>query len=146
MNDECDKKGLGHFSRSFWMVVALILGVTGIGVVLPLFPFRTVCPVRVIDHDMKNILSAIKGYQATFDEIPALDAKTISRAIRGKDHRAKVFLDCPARAVSSTGELLDPWGTAYKFYRAEGEILIRSAGPNRRFNSSAEPDCDDYFR
>ena len=70
--------------------------------------------------------------RARFGESPATDAIAISLSIRGKDHRKSIFLDCPAHKVSPGGELLDPWGTAYKFYGSGDEIVIRSAGPNRR--------------
>lgn len=144
MSDERKFTRQVRFSRPFWIAVALLGAVAIVGII----PWRTrpICKVGKIDVETANILAAIKFYRARFGDFSTTDASTISLSIRGKDHRQTVFLDCPVRMVSPAGELLDPWATAYKFYGSGDEIIIRSAGPNRRFDSSAVPDCDDYFR
>ena len=43
-------------------------------------------------------------------------------------------------------EFVDPWGTPLRIYFSDNGIMVRSAGPNRRFDDSTTLECDDYFR
>jgi hypothetical protein len=48
--------------------------------------------------------------------------------------------------MNAKGEFIDPWGTALRIYFSDNGVLVRSAGPNRRFDDSTSIDCDDFFR
>ena len=134
-----------RFSPVFWVAGAIICGVALLVGAYP-YGIRPICKVRPIDVETSNILAALKLYRAEFGAFPGPDSVTILRALRGQNDRGMSFFDCRASSVSQTGELLDPWGTPYMFYRSGDEIVIRSAGPNRRFEGSVDPNCDDNFR
>jgi hypothetical protein len=42
--------------------------------------------------------------------------------------------------------MVDPWGTALRVYFSDSGVLIRSAGPNRRFDDGTVLDSDDIIR
>ena len=44
------------------------------------------------------------------------------------------------------GEIVDPWGSPLRIYFAGEGILVRSAGPNKRFDDSTAVAPDDYYR
>jgi hypothetical protein len=48
--------------------------------------------------------------------------------------------------LNEKGEFIDPWGTALRIYFADNTVLVRSAGPNRRFDDSTVLEADDFFR
>jgi hypothetical protein len=48
--------------------------------------------------------------------------------------------------INEKGEFVDPWGTPMKIYFSDSGVLVRSAGPNRRFDDSNVQNADDYFK
>jgi hypothetical protein len=48
--------------------------------------------------------------------------------------------------LNEKGEFIDPYGTPLRVYFSDSGIMIRSAGPNKRFDDSNVEDCDDCFR
>ena len=145
MSNDTTQTERARFSPAFWVIVAIILCGVVLVVAVP-HSSRIICKVRHIDIETSNILAALKLYRAEFGVFPGPDSVTILRALRGQNDRGMSFLDCRASSLYQTGELLDPWGTPYMFYRSGDEIATRSAGPNRRFEGSVDPNCDDYFR
>jgi hypothetical protein len=131
------------FSFGFWIVAAgLVL------CMVMLFPHSgaIIDRARRIDLEMVGIHRALESYKAAFDAFPAGDSAAVFRALRGQNPKQLVFYDCRAESVSPDGSLLDPWGTPYQVYFSGDEILIRSAGPNRKFDASSEKQFDDYIQ
>ena len=48
--------------------------------------------------------------------------------------------------VNEKGEFTDSWGTPLRIYFSDNSVLVRSAGPNRRFDDSSSLEFDDYIR
>ncbi len=48
--------------------------------------------------------------------------------------------------LNTKGEIIDPWGTPFRIYFSGDGVLIRSAGPNKRFDDSSVPNPDDIYR
>ena len=48
--------------------------------------------------------------------------------------------------VNEKGEYVDPWGTPLRIYFSDNGVLVRSAGPNRRFDDSTSMEFDDFVR
>ena len=132
------------FSFTFWVV---FLSMTLFGLFLIFSPERKIVErYRVIDLETSQILSAIHTYKSQFGELPKGGNRAVFRALRGENPRHVVFFECPATRISPDGDLLDPWGTPFKLYFSGEETLIRSAGPNRQFEDSADKHFDDYIR
>jgi hypothetical protein len=57
-----------------------------------------------------------------------------------------VLTDWKESDTGKDGSPLDPWGTPYQFsYTSDGTVLIRSAGPDKKFNYGSMQDSDDYI-
>jgi hypothetical protein len=100
--------------------------------------------VPQIVRDTATIHVAIRLYRSEFGTLPAGDSLAISRALTGANPKSIIFIEL--RAQSPQGELLDPWGTPYRIYYSADEVLVRSAGPNKRFEISSDKAFDDYIR
>jgi hypothetical protein len=99
-----------------------------------------------IDTETASLQTAIRHYDTEFGAIPVGDSRAVFQALRGQNPRHMVFIQFPEHRISSVGDLLDPWGTPYKIYYSGNEVLVRSAGRNKRFDDSREKDFDDYIR
>ena len=64
----------------------------------------------------------------------------------GKNPKKLIILVGRNNELNDKGEFIDPWGTPLRIYFADGGVLVRSAGPNRRFDDSTVIDNDDYYR
>ncbi|MBI5685760.1 MAG: hypothetical protein HZC54_11860 [Verrucomicrobia bacterium] len=95
--------------------------------------------------DMRSIHVAMKCYKNEFDKYPTGDSHAIFQSLTGNNPRHITFIEFHPRDVNADGDLLDPWGTPYRVYFSGDELLVRSAGPNKRFNGGSSKDSDDYI-
>ncbi len=70
----------------------------------------------------------------------------IARALKGKNPKNVIIVVGRQIPMNEKGEFVDPWGSAFRVYFSDTGVLIRSAGPNKRFDDSSAKDCDDFFR
>ena len=134
-----------RFPLLLWILLAVVV-LAVVGAFLPVGSRPIIDKARRIDIETAQIRSALQEYEATFGAFPVGDSAAVFRALRGQNPEHLVFFQCRAESVSPDGILLDPWGTPYKLYFSSNEIIIRSAGPNREFDSSGDKHFDDYIR
>jgi len=96
--------------------------------------------------DAQNTLSqlraAMDAYKTEFGAYPIGSPEEIFHALYGQNPRRITFFAPNPKRTQSDGQLTDPWGTPYQIKTADREqLLLRSAGPNRRFDES--PNGDD---
>jgi hypothetical protein len=96
--------------------------------------------------DTDGILTALRQYKSQYGEYPAGDSRAIMRALQGQNPQKIVFFESNPKHLSPDGNLLDPWGTPFKIYFTGNEILVRSAGLNKRFDDSGDKGFDDFIR
>ena len=101
--------------------------------------------VRRIDAEMNALMSALQQYKVKYGAYPTGDSADISRALTGHNKDKDIFLVWRTKSTAANGELMDPWGTPYMIYFCGMNPLIRSAGPNKRFDSSRDKGFDDIF-
>ena len=70
----------------------------------------------------------------------------IARALQGQNPKKVTVLVGRKLDLNSKGEYVDVWGTALRIYFSDTSVLIRSAGPNRRFDESTAMEFDDFIR
>ncbi len=87
----------------------------------------------------------MKQYKAKFGKCPIGDSHAVSLALTGNNPEHIVFIEFRPRQVGADGELLDLWGTPYRIYFSGDEFLVRSAGPNKRFDQGSSKGSDDYI-
>lgn len=142
MNEAVPHAAERRFTIGYWLLLALVVGV----IATVLFPAingdREGVPQIV--RDTATIHVALRLYRSEFATLPTGGSLSISRALTGANPKGIVFIEL--RSNSPQGDLLDPWGTPYRIYYSADEVLIRSAGPNKRFEVSSDKDFDDYIR
>ena len=99
-------------------------------------------------EDADQLIQGLQEYRKFVGHFPSGSAIDISNALTGQsDSNKKVLIfGSSTRRKNERGELVDPWGTPLQFYFSQNSALIRSAGPNRIFEDSTVPGCDDLYR
>jgi hypothetical protein len=70
----------------------------------------------------------------------------VAKSLNGQNAKNVIILVGNKTPLNEKGEYVDPWGTPLKIYFSDSGILVRSAGPNRRFDDSTSLDADDIIR
>jgi hypothetical protein len=96
--------------------------------------------------DVENIFVALQKYKEQLGSFPTGGNLEVSKALQGHNPKNVIVIVGSKTSVNDRGEFLDPWGTPLRIYFSDTGILIRSAGPNRRFDDSTAADADDYYR
>jgi hypothetical protein len=96
--------------------------------------------------DCDNLIMGIQQYKQFVGTYPTGDNAQIVKALLGQTEKKVLILAVRRSELNDKGEIVDPWGTPLKFYFSHNEVLIRSAGPNRALEDSANPGADDLFR
>lgn len=98
------------------------------------------------NNDVDDLFYALQQYKERLGVYPVGNNAQITKMLQGDNSKNLIILVGRKRELNSKGEIVDPWGTALRIYFAGEGILIRSAGPNKRFDDSTVPNSDDYYR
>jgi len=101
---------------------------------------------KKLNDDVENLFSALQKYKEHVGAYPIGGNAEVAKALKGQNPKNVIILVGRKNELNDKGEFVDPWGTALRIYFSDNGILVRSAGPNRRFDDSTTLDCDDYFR
>lgn len=96
--------------------------------------------------DVENLFVALQKYKEQTGTYPIGGNLEVSKALQGHNPKNVIVIVGSKVSVNEKGEFLDPWGTPLRIYFSDTGILIRSAGPNRRFDDSTSSEVDDYYR
>jgi len=131
-------------------VALIVLGVLGVGGVLWVAqgwtPRRVDEKVVKFNSDADNLILGIQQYREFVGTYPTGNNAAIAKALLGRTEKKVLILAVRKSDMNDKGEILDPWGTPLRFYFAENEVMIRSAGPNKVWEDSAIPTADDLYR
>ena len=92
--------------------------------------------VVVAKADLRNLELVCKAYGNEYTTPLMGTPAQVLQVLRGNNTRHIVFIETPSRrnAMSKQGELLDPWGTPYRFcLTTNAPPVFISAGPNHLF-------------
>jgi len=96
--------------------------------------------------DLDDLFYALQKYKEYTGTYPTGNNAEVVKALGG-NNPMKVIVDIGRhKNLNSKGELVDPWGTPYRIYFSGEGILVRSAGPNKRFDDSTVQNADDFYR
>ncbi len=101
---------------------------------------------RAFYAEVDGLFEAFHKYKEHVGDYPRGNNAELAKALRGNNNKKVIILAVRKDNLNAKGEIVDPWGTPLKIYFADNEVLIRSAGPNRRFEDSQAKKSDDYFR
>jgi hypothetical protein len=98
--------------------------------------------------DVEDLFTALQKYKERVGSYPTGGNLEVSKALQGANSKNVIVIVGSARKnnVNDKGEIVDPWGTPLRIYFSDNGVLIRSAGPNRRFDDSTVMDADDFIR
>lgn len=96
--------------------------------------------LRAEARQVVQLLSvAIKAYNTEYGTPLAGSPSEILAALRGRNLREIDFFDMRQDAFNSQGEVMDPWGTPYRFNLSDPQQpRVWSCGGNRKDENGAE--------
>jgi hypothetical protein len=129
------------------IVVGLITTLVGVGYAFQAWKSLTVAArTRSLNEDVMNLFDALQKYKEHVGAYPTGGNVEVAKALKGQNPKNVIVLVGRKSQVNEKGEFVDPWNTPLIIYFSDKGIMVRSAGPNRRFDDSTVPECDDFFR
>ncbi len=98
------------------------------------------------NEDVDNLFYALQQYKERVGSYPVGNNAEVARALLGNNPKSLIILVGRKQNLNTKGEFVDPWGTPLRIYFAGEGVLVRSAGPNKRFDDSTVLNSDDYYR
>ena len=98
------------------------------------------------NEDVDNLFYALQQYKEKVGAWPSGNNADIAKALMGNNSKNLMILVGRKQDLNSKGEFVDPWGTPLRIYFSGEGVLVRSAGPNKRFDDSTVLNPDDYYR
>jgi len=108
--------------------------------------YRANARTAQFNQDVDNLFYALQQYKERVGSYPVGNNAEIAKSLLGNNPKNLIILVGRQKDLNSKGEIVDPWGTPLRMYFAGEGILIRSAGPNKRFDDSTALISDDYYR
>ena len=98
--------------------------------------------------DVEDLFTALQKYKERVGTYPTGGNLEVSKALKGANSKNVIIIvgSSKKNSLNEKGEIVDPWGTPLRIYFSDNGVLIRSAGPNRRFDDSTVIDADDFIR
>jgi hypothetical protein len=98
------------------------------------------------NQDVENLFAGLQQFKEHVGVYPQGSNSDVVKALLGQNAKKLIILVGRKNDLNEKGEFMDPWGTPLRIYFSDAGVLVRSAGPNRRFDDSSIIECDDYFR
>jgi|ERR1051325_5097218 hypothetical protein len=98
------------------------------------------------NQNVENLFSALQKYKERVGSYPVGGNLEVAKAMMGANPKNVIVIVGNKTDLNEKGEFIDPWGTPLRIYFSDNGVLIRSAGPNRRFDDSTVIDADDFIR
>jgi hypothetical protein len=98
------------------------------------------------NQDVENLFVGLQKYKEVVGTYPIGSNADIAKALKGKNPKNAIIIVGRRTELNDKGEFVDPWGTPLRIYFSDSGVLVRSAGPNRRFDDSTAMDADDFIR
>lgn len=132
--------------RGFLVVLIVLLVVCGGWAFSSLSTYRATQQNQEFNHNVEDLFDALQKYKEKVGSYPVGNNAEVVKALQGNNAKQVIIVIGRTKNINTKGELVDPWGTPFRIYFAGEGILIRSAGPNRRFDDSTVLNSDDYYR
>jgi hypothetical protein len=98
------------------------------------------------NEDVENLFVGLQKYKERVGSYPTGGNAEIAKALQGANSKNVIVIVGRNTDLNEKGEFVDPWGTPLRIYFSDAGVLIRSAGPNRRFDDSTVMEADDFIR
>lgn len=98
------------------------------------------------NEDVENLFIGLQKFKEVVGAYPLGSNAEIAKALKGTNNKNVIILVGRKNELNEKGEIVDPWGVPLRIYFSDNGVLIRSAGPNRRFDDSTVMEADDFIR
>ena len=98
------------------------------------------------NEDIENLFAGLQKYKERVGSYPVGNNAQVAKALQGENNKNVIILVGRKTELNEKGEYVDPWGTPLRIYFSDAGVMIRSAGPNRRFDDSTVMEADDFYR
>jgi hypothetical protein len=98
------------------------------------------------NEDIENLFAGLQKYKERVGVYPVGGNAQVAKALQGENAKNVIIVVGRKTELNEKGEYVDPWGTPLRIYFSDVGVLIRSAGPNRRFDDSTVMEADDFLR
>ena len=133
--------------RKFIVAVGVVTLLACAGYLVKVYTnLRVQARTSKLNEDVENLFSSLQKYKEHVGAYPVGGNAEVAKALKGQNAKNVIILVGRKNELNDKGEFVDPWGTPLRIYFSDNGILVRSAGPNRRFDDSTTLECDDYFR
>ncbi len=133
--------------RKFIVAVGIVSILAGAGYLTKVWTnLRVQARTSKLNEDVENLFSALQKYKEHVGTYPIGGNAEVAKALKGHNPKNVIILVGRKNELNDKGEFVDPWNTPLRIYFSDNGIMVRSAGPNRRFDDSTTLECDDYFR
>ena len=133
--------------RKFIVMVGLVTLLGGAGYLVKVWTnLRVQARTSKLNEDVENLFSALQKYKEHVGSYPIGGNSEVAKALKGQNPKNVIILVGRKTELNEKGEYVDPWGTPLRIYFSDSGVLIRSAGPNRRFDDSTVMEADDFVR
>ena len=133
--------------KKFFVIIGVAAVMAGaVYVVKYINTLRVQARTSELSSDIDNLFAGLQQYKEHVGSYPVGGNAQVAKALMGQNPRNVIILVNRKTRVNEKGEFVDPWNTPLKLYFAENNVLVRSAGPNRRFDDSTSGEFDDYIR
>ena len=119
----------------------LIVGVIGL-VIAAVWAVKAVTTVQAkarnaaLSSDVESLFDGLQKYKEFVGAYPKGGNADVVKALQGQNEKKVTVLVGRKLELNAKGEYKDPWGNALRIYFSDTSVLIRSAGPNGRFDDS----------
>jgi hypothetical protein len=133
--------------RRILVILGLIVVIVGAGWAVQAWnAFRTNAKTAQFNSDVDDLFIALQQYKERVGSYPVGSNAEVAKSLQGNNSKGLIIIVGRKQNLNSKGEFVDPWGTPLRIYFSGEGILIRSAGPNKRFDDSTVLNPDDYYR
>ena len=99
-----------------------------------------------LSSDVESLFDGLQKYKEYAGAYPIGSNADIAKALQDQNSKKVTVLVGRKLELNGKGEYVDPWNNALRIYFSDTSVLIRSSGPNGRFDESTAMEFDDFIR
>jgi hypothetical protein len=129
------------------MILGVLAALAGAAYLVKIYTtVRANARTAKLTADIDNLFVGLQQYKESVGGYPAGGNAQVAKALMGHNPKNVIILVSRRLDTNAKGEFIDTWGTPLRIYFTDNSVLVRSAGPNRRFDDSTSLEFDDYVR
>lgn len=134
----------GRLLKNIALTVLILAGLaTGVWGVQSYREWKAGSQFRTYVGDVENLFIALQQYKDKVGSYPSGNNADIAKALSGKNAKSVIVVVSNRIPQNEKGEFVDQWGTPLTIYFSGHSVLVRSAGPNKKFEDSRTKLSDD---